>query len=211
MPWIERKSHADIPSPEVVLRFAGERSLGDLAGILSDDDADAPGTPPSVASDVRRTSKRPPTTCVGASVLLDTSFLIDLMEETETAVEKARKLECDLVPQRLSAMTLFELYYGIARAADAGTNRETVECNLASKLVHPADADVMRKPDRLAGELENTGTSVGDGDVIIGRKPRSSRSPSSPEVLRTSNVLVSLSNPTDPAVTPGTVRCGLPC
>jgi len=101
-------------------------------------------------------------------VLLDTSFLIDLMNGDEDAVEKARELETDLVQQRLSSMTLFELYYGIARATDSGSERETVENVLASKPIHPADTAVMRKAGRLSGELHNEGTPVGDGDVIIG-------------------------------------------
>jgi len=101
-------------------------------------------------------------------VLLDTSFLIDLMDGDEGAVEKARELESDLVQQRLSAMTLFELYYGIARATDSDAERETVEDILASKPIHPADTAVMRKAGRLSGELQNDGSPVGDGDVIIG-------------------------------------------
>lgn len=101
-------------------------------------------------------------------MLLDTSFLIDLMYGDEGAVEKARELEQDLVQQHLSSMTLFELYYGIARAADSETEREKVEHVLASKPIHPADTAVMRKAGRLSGELQNDGTPVGDGDVIIG-------------------------------------------
>jgi predicted nucleic acid-binding protein len=101
-------------------------------------------------------------------VLLDTSFLIDLMDGDEGAVEKARELESDLVQQRLSAMTLFELYYGIARATDSDAERDKVEDVLASKPIHPADTAVMRKAGRLSGELQNDGSPVGDGDVIIG-------------------------------------------
>jgi predicted nucleic acid-binding protein len=101
-------------------------------------------------------------------VLLDTSFCIDLMNGDEDAIEKARELETDLVQQRLSSMTLFELYYGVARAAESDDERETVEHVLASKPIHPADTAVMRKAGRLAGELQNDGTPIGDGDVIIG-------------------------------------------
>ena len=100
-------------------------------------------------------------------MLLDTAFLIDLMNGNADAVAKARELETNLVQQRLSAMTLFELYYGVARATDSAAERETVEEVLASKPVHPADTAVMRKAGRLAGELQNDGTPVGDGDVII--------------------------------------------
>ena len=100
-------------------------------------------------------------------MLLDTSFLIDLMNGDEDAVEKARELETELIQQRISSMTLFELYYGIARATESEDERQKVENILASKPVHPADTAVMRKAGRLAGELQNEGTPVGDGDVII--------------------------------------------
>lgn len=40
-------------------------------------------------------------------------------------------------------MTLFELYYGVARAVDSEAEREAVREMFASKSVHPADAAVM--------------------------------------------------------------------
>ncbi|KTG08978.1 twitching motility protein PilT [Haloprofundus marisrubri] len=101
-------------------------------------------------------------------MLLDTSFLIDLMRGDEDAVEKARELEENLIQQRLSAMTLFELYYGISRSNQSEDERKLVEDVLASKPAYPADTAVMRKAGRLSGELMNNGNAVGDGDVIIG-------------------------------------------
>ena len=101
-------------------------------------------------------------------MLLDTTFLIDLMNGDEEAVEKARELETELVQQRLSAMTLFELYYGVARSNQPEAEREKVENVLSSKPTHPADTAVMGKAGRLAGELANAGSAVGDGDVIVG-------------------------------------------
>ncbi|QLG61350.1 type II toxin-antitoxin system VapC family toxin [Halorarum salinum] len=101
-------------------------------------------------------------------MLLDTTFLIDLLRGDDDAVEKAVELEEDLVQQRLSAMTLFELYHGVARSDQSEEERATVEDVLASKPIHPADAAVMRKGGRLSGELANDGTPIGDGDVIIG-------------------------------------------
>jgi len=101
-------------------------------------------------------------------VLLDTSFLIDLMRGDDAAVATARELEADLVQQRVSAMTLFELYYGVARSIRSEEERETVEEVLATKPAHPADTAVMRKAGRRAGELAADGEPMGDGDVIIG-------------------------------------------
>jgi predicted nucleic acid-binding protein len=100
-------------------------------------------------------------------VLLDTTFLIDLMRGDEGAVERARELEADLVQQRLAATTLFELYYGVARSDQPTAEREQVEEILSTKPVRPSDPAVMRKAGRLAGELTSDGQQVGDGDAII--------------------------------------------
>ncbi|GAB3691537.1 hypothetical protein GCM10028857_29030 [Salinarchaeum chitinilyticum] len=101
-------------------------------------------------------------------MLLDTSFLIDVMNDDDGAIETARELERELVQQRISAMTLFELYYGVSKSMRSEEERERVRDVLASKPVHPADTAVMRKAGRIAGDLANDGTPVADGDVIIG-------------------------------------------
>lgn len=101
-------------------------------------------------------------------MLLDTAFLIDLLNGDEGAVRTAEELESDLVQQRISSMTLFELYYGVGRTDRSDEERERIETVLASKPVHPADAAVMRKAGRLAGELAADGEPIDDGDVIIG-------------------------------------------
>src|SRR6056297_3446601 len=101
-------------------------------------------------------------------MLFDTTFLIDLMRGDESAVKQMRELEAQFVRQRISAMTLFELYHGIARSDQSGDERKTVESVLETKPVQPADTAVMRRAGHVSGELENDGTPVADGDVIIG-------------------------------------------
>ncbi len=89
------------------------------------------------------------------------------MNGDEAAILKARELEENLIQQRLSSMTLFELYYGIERSNQSDAERKKVETVLSSKPIHPADAAVMRKAGRLSGQLTNEGNAVSDGDVII--------------------------------------------
>jgi hypothetical protein len=88
-------------------------------------------------------------------VLLDAAFLIDSTNGADGAVERAREPESELVQQRLSSVTLFELYYGAARSNQCEVERETIESVLASKPVYPADSAVMRKAGWLSGELMN--------------------------------------------------------
>ncbi len=83
----------------------------------------SPPTTPEVdwhraaAADGVATSKRRPIDWRTRSVLLNTAFLIDLMNGAADAVAKAQELAANFVQQRLSAMTLFELYYGVASVA----------------------------------------------------------------------------------------------
>lgn len=112
-------------------------------------------------------SSESPTTWRTPEVLLDTSFLVDLMRGDEGAIRKATSNEADLVQQRLSAMTLFELFYGVARSEQADAEREQVEAVLSSKPVHAADEAIMRRAGRLAGEQAARGERVDDGDAII--------------------------------------------
>lgn len=60
------------------------------------------------------------------------------------------------------------MYYGVGRTDRTDEERERIETVLASKPVHPADATVMRKAGRLAGELAADGEPIDDGDVVIG-------------------------------------------
>lgn len=101
-------------------------------------------------------------------MLFDTTFLVDLTRGDDAAVERTRELEAQFVRQRVSAMTLFELYYGVARSNPPDDERETVERVLSTKPVQPADTAVMRRAGYVSGELENHGEAVADGDVVIG-------------------------------------------
>jgi predicted CopG family antitoxin len=77
---------------DVVLRLAGERSLVELAGILTDDETDAMRE----AVEERRTRREEDLEAVademrgGRVVLLDTAFLVDPTSGDDGAVEKAR-------------------------------------------------------------------------------------------------------------------------
>ena len=67
-------------------------------------------------------------------MIADTTFLIDLMRDDESAVEKETKLEEDGIPVYLTTVSVFELYVGL---------------NLISKRLHES-----RKIGRVLGNLQ---------------------------------------------------------
>ncbi len=46
-------------------------------------------------------------------MILDTTFLIDLMKEDPSAVRKLEEIERDRITQNIASPTLYELYVGI--------------------------------------------------------------------------------------------------
>lgn len=90
------------------------------------------------------------------------------MRGDEGAVARAREIEEDLVQQRVASMTLFELFYGVARSDQPARERKTVQEVLSSQPIEAADDGVMQKAGRWAGELASAGETIPDGDVIIG-------------------------------------------
>lgn len=111
-----------------------------------------------------------------------------MMNGDVDVIEKARALERDLVQQRLSSMTLFELYYGAARSNRPQAERRKIEAVLESKPIHPADRVVMRKAGRLSAESVDDG-NADDGDGLDDpRAPTWSMrpSPTSSNLKRTS-------------------------
>jgi len=100
-------------------------------------------------------------------MILDTTFLHDVMHGDDEAVEKAREVEANETV-RLSAMSVYELFYGVGFTDKSRTERRKVESVIGSKQVLPADAEVMRKAGKIDGNLSRDGEKIGQGDVVIG-------------------------------------------
>lgn len=100
-------------------------------------------------------------------MIVDTDVLIDVMQDDERAKREVADLESARVPLRLSSMSLFELYHGLARVGDSADRRRRIEAVLESKPVYPADGAVMKKAGRIDGRLTAEGQAIGMGDVVI--------------------------------------------
>jgi predicted nucleic acid-binding protein len=100
-------------------------------------------------------------------VILDTTFLHDLMYGNDDAVEKARELDQD-GSVALSSMTVYELYYGVGYTDKGRAEKAKVDSVIGSKQVLPSDTSVMRKAGKIDGRLSRDGEKVGQADIVIG-------------------------------------------
>jgi len=100
-------------------------------------------------------------------MIQDTSFIVDLLRGDEDAATFLDVLERDNSPQKVSSVTVLELYEGIGRTDAAGDKQERVLAVLDSKAIVDADETIMRKAGRLSGELIADGERIDREDCII--------------------------------------------
>lgn len=100
-------------------------------------------------------------------MILDTSFLVDLIQGDEKAVEKAEKLEKKQITEKISSATIFELYTGIIRSDKPPEEKKKVLRVLDSKKIIGANKEIMEKAGKLHGSLINQGKRIGSFDCIM--------------------------------------------
>lgn len=101
-------------------------------------------------------------------MILDTSFVEDVGRGDEAALERARELDDGGVPERLSAMTLYELYWGVGYVDTPDAEIDRLDAVLATKAVYDVTPSIARKAGRIAGRLTKDGAALNDpGDEII--------------------------------------------
>lgn len=110
-------------------------------------------------------------------MILDTSFVIDVLRGDPDALERHRRLEGQTDRQRLSAMSVFELFEGVERSLDSLTERQAVLDILERKSVLPADGLIMRTAGRMYGRTVNRGRPVGESDCVIAATARAHDEP----------------------------------
>lgn len=101
-------------------------------------------------------------------MIVDTCFIIDLIEGDDGAVQKAEELESSNSTVTLSSATVFELFTGVARCDKPQKEKDKILEVIASKNVVEADKKIMEKAGRLHGKLISQGTRISAFDCIVG-------------------------------------------
>lgn len=100
-------------------------------------------------------------------MILDTSFLIDLRHGERGAVRLAREFEGAPVLQRVSVVSVFELYTGVAQTGNEESEHRAVLDVIHTKEIVPVDWPVAAKAGRLHGELVKGGNRLDVRDCLV--------------------------------------------
>jgi len=99
--------------------------------------------------------------------LLDTSVCIELIRgrSSDALMARLRRLKVGTVG--ISAITLAELQYGVARSSDPDRNRIALAQFVAPLVVAPFDDPAASAYGRIRAELQRTGRPIGPLDMLI--------------------------------------------
>lgn len=100
-------------------------------------------------------------------MIQDTSFIIDLLRGDENAKRLLDIVEKESRPQKVSSVTVLELYEGVTRSQTPESKQQHILDILDTKHVVSADHAVMRRAGKLSGELVNDGKRIEREDCII--------------------------------------------
>lgn len=105
-------------------------------------------------------------------MIVDTSFILDVIDDVEPAVSKERELEAEGVPLVIPSMAVLELYIGVGKVARTQAERQHVEAVLESYPVVDITPSIARRAGRILGERmadagEGEGPGIGKGDAAI--------------------------------------------
>lgn len=100
-------------------------------------------------------------------MILDTSFLLDVRHGDVGALRLATQFDSDRVYQRVSAITVAELFAGVPRASSPDQEKQNIISVVLSKEIVPIDERIAQRAGRLHGTMKNAGTSVEMHDCLI--------------------------------------------
>ena len=101
-------------------------------------------------------------------MILDTSFLIDVMNADDAALDKVDEIEADGLEQHVPAMTLQELFIGVGASDLPERERHKIEYVIESRPILPTTEEIARKAGRIDGMLRKQGDRIDVGDATIG-------------------------------------------
>ncbi|MFQ5838316.1 MAG: PIN domain-containing protein, partial [Thermoplasmata archaeon] len=101
------------------------------------------------------------------SVILETSFVVDLLRGDPRAEAKARDLDAREETVYLAAPTLFELWEGVSRGLPGRREHDAVQAFVDAHDLLPFGPTDAREAGLLSGRLKRRGRAMGTVDVQL--------------------------------------------
>ncbi len=100
-------------------------------------------------------------------MILDTTFIIDLMENNEDAIKKLKEIASKSEPHVITTPTVFELYSGVIQSNKPEKEKQKVLNVLSNIIVWNLELDTAKKAGEIDGKLAKDGKTIDPEDCMI--------------------------------------------
>jgi tRNA(fMet)-specific endonuclease VapC len=100
-------------------------------------------------------------------MLLDTSFIIDLLRGREKAVRKIKTLEAESIASNISSPSIFELFVGISLTKKPASEKKRIMDVLESWGTLFLDSECAARGGTIHGQLIRDGQPIDPEDSMI--------------------------------------------
>lgn len=100
-------------------------------------------------------------------MILDTTFIIDIMNNDSKAIEKLRELQKRGEAQIISSISIFELFSGLGKSIKPEKEKMKIIQALRGQLIAHFDQDAAEKAGFIDGNLRKEGRIIGPLDTMI--------------------------------------------
>lgn len=100
-------------------------------------------------------------------MILDTTFVIDLLNNKDAAVSMLRQLEKEGLPYSITTPTIFELWGGLIFLKKAESERQKTANLLKEQIIYDLDQKSAKEGGKIDGELALKGLTIDPEDCMI--------------------------------------------
>ena len=100
-------------------------------------------------------------------MILDTTFLIDILRNKQEASDKLKSLEKLNVPIAVAAPSIVEIFAGLHYSKKSDEEKGRIIDVLESQVIHDLDKESARKAGEIKGNLIKTGNDIELMDCMI--------------------------------------------
>lgn len=100
-------------------------------------------------------------------MILESTFLLELIDGNEGATATAVELEREDAPLRVPTMTVLELALGTYHVADSESERWRIQRVIDAYPQIPMDARIARRAGRLLGQFQTEEIELRTGEAVV--------------------------------------------
>jgi tRNA(fMet)-specific endonuclease VapC len=100
-------------------------------------------------------------------MILDSTFVIDLLRDNKDAQLKLQQLLCQGEPIHITCITVFELFQNITESTNSLKEREHIKKILSDQPILQLSSDAAEQAGMIKSSLQKSGKSIGQLDALI--------------------------------------------